>query len=455
MLNSCIEQLIFPITLFAAELIYKESLKPKKYCAIIYLCGLLLCAAFSIGWYYVPDLFLGNIENSTLYSSFAFIFSYALSAIENLVFLTISLFTLRLAFKDKWLNILFVLTAAYSTQCIAQGLLKFIMTFFNEVRIIEAIIAHPCFVLMFLLYIPVYLGCYILFAKKYRDSIDYLDSKVITVFVAIIFVSVVIGSVNIPHSQEAKPVFLFLMISLLCCSVLILVSQYHIFIWYNQKVDNIRQEYIIREQQKSYEKIRNDIEIVGIKTHDLKHIISELRSGGGTFPLREEELCELERIVESCSVIYNTGNQALDVIITEKARLCAQEGIEFTVFADGSLIKYMSNSDIYSLFCNAIDNAVEANRKLSHEDNRYIVVKLFKEEDSVNIVVENSMDGMVNFKDGLPVTSKDDTQWHGFGTRSIKQISEKYGGSIEFYCETNIFFLKIFLPSEREPSTKK
>jgi sensor histidine kinase regulating citrate/malate metabolism len=98
---------------------------------------------------------------------------------------------------------------------------------------------------------------------------------------------------------------------------------------------------------------------------------------------------------------------------------------------------------------------VEANRKLSHEDNRYIVVKLFKEEDSVNIVVENSMDGMVNFKDGLPVTSKDDTQWHGFGTRSIKQISEKYGGSIEFYCETNIFFLKIFLPSEREPSTKK
>lgn len=455
MLNTCIEQLIFPITLFAAELIYKESLKPKKYCAVIYLCGLLLCAAFSIGWYYVPNILLGYIEDSTMYSPFAFIFSYALKAIENLVFLTISLFMLRLAFKDKWFNILFVLTAAYSTQCIAQSLIKFIMTFFNEAHLIEAIIAQPWFVLMFLLYIPVYLGCYMLFAKKYRESIDYLDNKVITIFVAIVFVSVVIGSVNIPHSQEAKPVFLFLMISLLCCSVLILMSQYRIFIWYNQKVDYIRQEYMLREQQKSYEKIKNDIEIVGIKTHDLKHIISDLRSGGETFPLSEEELCELERIVESCSVVYNTGNQALDVIITEKARLCAQEGIEFTVFADGSLIEYMSNSDIYSLFCNAIDNAVEANRKLPREDSRYIVVKLLKEGDSVNIVVENSMDGMVNFKDGLPVTSKDDTQWHGFGTRSIKQISEKYGGSMKIYCETNIFFLKIFLPSERESATKK
>ena len=54
--------------------------------------------------------------------------------------------------------------------------------------------------------------------------------------------------------------------------------------------------------------------------------------------------------------------------------------------------------------------------------------------------------GEIRFVDGLPQTSKENKEYHGFGTRSIKTLTEKYGGDLKISAENGIFRLSIMLP---------
>ena len=52
----------------------------------------------------------------------------------------------------------------------------------------------------------------------------------------------------------------------------------------------------------------------------------------------------------------------------------------------------------------------------------------------------------MSFKNALPVTSKSDTAYHGFGTLSMRYVAEKYHGNVVFDVENNIFSVNIMIP---------
>ena len=54
--------------------------------------------------------------------------------------------------------------------------------------------------------------------------------------------------------------------------------------------------------------------------------------------------------------------------------------------------------------------------------------------------------GLYMLKNGVPQTSKDDIRYHGFGTRSMKYIVEKYGGNIVFSEKDGVFGVYIIFP---------
>ena len=56
---------------------------------------------------------------------------------------------------------------------------------------------------------------------------------------------------------------------------------------------------------------------------------------------------------------------------------------------------------------------------------------------------ENYFCGKLSFKDGLPVTTKEDKTVHGFGMRSIAMIVKKYGGELTTSVTREIFHLNI------------
>ena len=49
-------------------------------------------------------------------------------------------------------------------------------------------------------------------------------------------------------------------------------------------------------------------------------------------------------------------------------------------------------------------------------------------------------------RDGAIVTTKQDTEEHGYGIKSIKSIAELYGGTADCFVEDSIFYLVVTFP---------
>ncbi len=100
---------------------------------------------------------------------------------------------------------------------------------------------------------------------------------------------------------------------------------------------------------------------------------------------------------------------------------------------------------MYALFGNLLDNAIEA---VGCEDpecrSTFVVVR--KAMGQASIHVENHCSTSVEFANGLPKTTKGDRLNHGFGTRSIRSIVERYGGTLVMRQEDGVFHADIIMP---------
>lgn len=67
---------------------------------------------------------------------------------------------------------------------------------------------------------------------------------------------------------------------------------------------------------------------------------------------------------------------------------------------------------------------------------------------------ENYYEGTLEFEGGLPVTTKKDKAYHGFGIKSIRYTAEKYGGSVTVAAKDNWFEMKVLLPLPKEGQPK-
>ena len=75
-----------------------------------------------------------------------------------------------------------------------------------------------------------------------------------------------------------------------------------------------------------------------------------------------------------------------------------------------------------------------------------VSVNVFSKPSMVVLQVENYYEQAIKFSGGLPITSKEDTDYHGFGMRSIRSTAEKYGGSVSIDTENHIFLLCVVIP---------
>ena len=196
------------------------------------------------------------------------------------------------------------------------------------------------------------------------------------------------------------------------------------------------------EEQKQYKLIKENIDALNIKCHDLKHQIRHLRETGQVDPVY---LDDLERSVSIYNSAVRTGNETLDVVLTDKRLHCTTHNIQFTCMAEGSKMDFMEVMDIFSLFGNILDNAIEHEINLPPEA-RFIHLSVRGANQLLLIHIENYFEGTLEIKDGVPVTTKSDKAYHGYGMLSIRRIVEKYGGDFTISTEDQLFQIDIMLP---------
>lgn len=226
-------------------------------------------------------------------------------------------------------------------------------------------------------------------------------------------------------------------------ALLVLFLQYGVYEKYLlvHETEVIRQMLYMESRQ---HKISEEaMALIDIKCHDLKHQIHSICERGQLDPAVAKEIGE---VVSRYDAGVKTGNPAVDVILTEKSLRCEREGIIFSCILDGKCFDFMQAPDIYSLFGNALDNAIEG--VLQEEaSKRFISMKSGRQGNLVCLHLDNYCTRKIEFRDGLPITTKqEELGYHGYGVKSIRYLAEKYGGYAQMSREDSRFILDVFFP---------
>lgn len=137
-----------------------------------------------------------------------------------------------------------------------------------------------------------------------------------------------------------------------------------------------------------------------------------------------------------------TGNPVTDVILAEHRRRITEAGVLFETdfhYPDSTAVDAF---DLSVILDNALTNAQEAVPRGS-----FIRIRSFREGQAYLIVIENAFEGVLPGigAEGLPMTTKQPAEAHGFGLRHIKTVVERYHGAMTIEQKGNTVCLSMML----------
>lgn len=420
------------VQMLAAEAIFTMRFSRREQFAL----RVLLCAAAALGAsVLLPAATMGLLER----------YGYGVIIAVFLLLFLATVGGILLCFRCTLYDALFCGVAAYAVQ---NGLYQTV-----EILQLAAVVAGfdfsvhriAAFAVLTAVHLLIYAGVYFLLAKdgaKEHYQVNKGELVGLPCLTLVIVLRILPTAEKMPVGHEIAWLFLHV----LCCGL----SLYVLFGM--SENGNLKQELQTMQQmwhmkQDYYELSKEITQSINIKCHDLKYQVEALRRSSGT-ELDKKALRDIENAVMIYDAIAKTGNDALDTILTEKMLLCDKNRIKLTYLVDGDRLAFIQPIDIYAIFGNALDNAIESVLKIPDPDRRIITLSVVVNGALLIVNLKNSFDGRLTVENGLPVTSKGDPGNHGFGLKSIRLLTQKYGGEMTFSAEDGIFTLNLVMPVE-------
>lgn len=327
-------------------------------------------------------------------------------------------------------EILFAGVCGYATQHLGFA----IYTIFVEIFPVQLPFVLDFICLRILPYIIIAAIAYFVFVKRYLGKGELVDKDFrmillsVVVLFMVLFLSVLVDmGENADNVQILRNVFCKSYAGI--CSVLAVVVAFSISRQNRVLHEKELMEQMLYNMENQQKLSRESIEIINIKCHDLKYRIKKISSIENEQE-QQEYIDEIRNAITIYDNLYQTGNRALDLVLTEKSLICEEKRIKSSCMADGELLNFMTSTDVYALFGNLLDNAIESLVLEDNPEKRILSIQVCRRNDGCHIHIENYCEKELTFVDGLPVTTKGNKSYHGFGVRSIKYIVDKYHGDI-------------------------
>lgn len=297
-----------------------------------------------------------------------------------------------------------------------------------------------------IVYLPVFLLLYLFFGRKLgaagRYDVDLGQTLVSSI--GTLTVVWLLSSIVQNNTDDATIIIVCQLYGIFCC-VSMLWGQVNQRSRSYLERELLLQQQLTRQQEEQYKISRETIDMINQKCHDLKYQLAALRIIPSE-EQREASLSEFERSIQIYDSTLKTGNHVLDTVLTGKSLYCEANHITMTCMADGEKLSFLDPVDVYTIFGNAVDNAIESVVTLDDPEKRLIAVSVWSKSGLLLIQFENYFKGTLEFEDGLPLTQKADPASHGFGMRSIRYALEKYKGHMALSTDNQIFMLSISIP---------
>ncbi len=141
---------------------------------------------------------------------------------------------------------------------------------------------------------------------------------------------------------------------------------------------------------------------------------------------------DLDDMAEKMSFPCSTNNPVVDILVGNKLGLAQSMGIDVDC---SLLLPYpcsLRDIDICIVLSNALDNAIQAAKRLDAGMEKYIHVSGRIQGDFLMMEIENSFHGKGGFKKGT-------------GLSNVNAVAEKYGGAMSIETQGNKFVLHVLL----------
>ena len=234
-----------------------------------------------------------------------------------------------------------------------------------------------------------------------------------------------------------------------CCIWLMCLIMY--FIVQQMSKDNqTKLEYELMKEKEKYSKesmeiIKRSNEELREFKHDLKNYLLPLQEAMETMP-QSEMVKVWEKInqkIEDVQTLIQTGNSYVDSMINTKITLARSEKVDVkcTIL---SKMEGIDDLEFCTVFGNLMDNAIEAERKVTGK--KEIIIFVEEKMGYLRLEIQNKIEKSVLNENSSLNTTKKDTSSHGIGHKSVKRTMQKVGGALKYYETGDLFCAEAVFP---------
>lgn len=212
-----------------------------------------------------------------------------------------------------------------------------------------------------------------------------------------------------------------------------------------QKALLMRQQFKEAENQISL--LRISQEQTAIYCHDMRHHIA-LLSGfaeNGDLPKIKEYLAQAGTDIDAVAPIRYCENEPANLILASFEKRAQKDGVAFCAKVALPQTLGISDNELFSLFSNALENAITAAAQMPEKSLRKVYVCALVNHNKLVVSIENAYIGKLVMEGELPKSQNNQPE-HGFGMKSMVAIVERHGGLYSIETADGVFVLQMMLP---------
>lgn len=237
---------------------------------------------------------------------------------------------------------------------------------------------------------------------------------------------------EISSSSDINPFYIIVAIGLLYTSILVLL--YTIKIQAHQAAQHdlelVNHHYAM--QKEYYEQLHSQQEQTRALWHDISKYIRavEAETASGS------SLSQLQDMVNSIASVVDVQNQVVSVILNEYVQLAKDSNTTLTLDVQIPEQLPITAADLYILFGNTLDNALEACATLP-ENERQIFFQLRMHNQMLFYRISNP------YSDNHPKRKRN--QFHGYGLKNVQECIKRNNGRVEITSGDHLFVVSVLI----------
>lgn len=230
-------------------------------------------------------------------------------------------------------------------------------------------------------------------------------------------------------------VLFFVVVSALAILVAVVILARH---------ETLEQEQVLWQMNRQYyENMEQTQQQVRRLRHDMENHLDAM-AGLGDGAMREY-LEQLRASAAATTAKSYCENRVVNAVLASKMPLIDENGIGAKIELVLPNDLPLTDIELCAIYANCLDNAIEASVQLP-QGQRALSLRSYADKGLFTLELTNKMNGKLNMRDGVIVTSKADAKNHGFGLVGIKEIVQKYNGLMEATQTEDVFSMVVSIP---------